>query len=65
ILHKKIDRAMNLLLEGKKSVTGVAQECGFASSQYFATAFKRMTGVTPNDVLHKRGIALPADTDGQ
>jgi len=56
---------MNLLLEGKKSVTGVAQECGFASSQYFATAFKRMTGVTPNDVLHKRGIALPADTDGQ
>jgi len=65
ILHKKIDRAMNLLMEGGKSVTEVAQECGFVSSQYFATAFKRMTGVSPNDVLRKRGITVPADTDGQ
>lgn len=27
----------------------IAFECGFSSSQYFATVFKRIVGVTPND----------------
>jgi AraC-like DNA-binding protein len=65
ILHKKIERAMDLLLEADMRITDVAQACGFSTSQYFATVFKRMTGVSPNDVLRKRGIALPVDTDGQ
>jgi AraC-like DNA-binding protein len=65
ILHKRIDRAMSLLAEGRGSVTDIAVECGFPSSQYFATVFKRMTGVTPNDFVRKRGISAPADTDGQ
>jgi AraC-like DNA-binding protein len=65
ILHKKIERAMGLLLEADMRVTDVAQACGFSTSQYFATVFKRMTGVSPNDVLRKRGIALPTNTDGQ
>ena len=64
ILHKKIERAMGLPGADMR-VTDVAQACGFSTSQYFATVFKRMTGVSPNDVLRKRGIALPTNTDGQ
>lgn len=65
ILRKRIDRAQRLLRKGDRSVTDVAFECGFPSSQYFATVFKRVTGLTPNDVLRNRVSPLPADEDGQ
>ena len=65
ILRKRISMAMNMLCEGHNSITDIALECGFQSSQYFATVFKRITGVTPNEILHKHGIPMPADTDGQ
>jgi AraC-like DNA-binding protein len=65
ILRKRIDRAQELLLTGKGTVTDIAFACGFASSQYFATAFKRITGTTPNDVLQNRIALLPSDADSQ
>lgn len=65
VLRKRIDRAQSLLRTGKRSVTEIAFECGFPSSQYFATAFKRVTGLTPNDVLRHRVTPLPRDVDGQ
>ena len=65
ILRKRIDHAQNLLRTGAGTVTEIAFECGFPSSQYFATAFKRITGMTPNDVLRNRSVALPKDADGQ
>jgi AraC-like DNA-binding protein len=65
ILRKRIDRAQNLLRKGECSVTDIAFECGFPSSQYFATVFKRVTGLTPNDVLRNRVMPLPPDADGQ
>jgi AraC-like DNA-binding protein len=45
-LRKKIERAMVLLKT--RNVTEAAHELGFSSSQYFATAFKRYTLVTPS-----------------
>jgi AraC-like DNA-binding protein len=65
ILRKRIDRAQELLRGGKGTVTEIAFACGFPSSQYFATAFKRVTGLTPNDVLRHRVTPLPRDEDGQ
>ncbi len=65
ILRKRIDHAQNLLRKGERTVTDIAFECGFPSSQYFATVFKRVTGLTPNDVLRNRVMSLPPDEDGQ
>jgi AraC-like DNA-binding protein len=45
-LRKKIERAIVLLKN--RSVTEVAYELGFSSSQYFATVFKRYTLVNPS-----------------
>jgi AraC-like DNA-binding protein len=45
-LRKKIERAMVLLK--RRSVTDVAFELGFSSSQYFATVFKRYTLANPS-----------------
>lgn len=65
ILRKRIDRAQNLLRKSEGTVTEIAFKCGFPSSQYFATVFKRMTGLTPNDVLRNRIVPQPSDADGQ
>jgi len=65
ILRKRIDRAQALLRKGQGTVTEIAFACGFPSSQYFATAFKRITGMTPNAVLRNRIAPLPSGVDGQ
>lgn len=44
--YRRIARAKELLSEGA-SVTQSAMESGFGSSDYFATVFKKFTGMTP------------------
>ncbi len=65
ILRRRINQAQELLHRGDSTVTEIAFACGFSSSQYFATVFKRITGMTPNDVLQNRIVPLPSDADGQ
>jgi len=45
--RRRIALAKALLRDRGLSVTQVAMRCGFSTSQYFATAFKRQTGVSP------------------
>jgi AraC family L-rhamnose operon regulatory protein RhaS len=45
----RLDLAARLLRNGRVSVTDVALECGFSSSQYFATVFQRRYGCTPRE----------------
>jgi AraC-like DNA-binding protein len=40
------------------SVTDVAMACGFPTSQYFATLFRKQMGVTPSEYRRKRGITV-------
>ena len=51
----KITEAKRRLVEESASVTRVAHELGFTSSQYFATVFKRLEGISPR---HCRGPRL-------
>lgn len=43
----RIDEAKALLQHTARPITEIAHELGFASSQYFATVFRRRTGQTP------------------
>lgn len=45
----RIQRAIYLLEKGEHSVTETAFECGFQSSQYFATVFRAFTGRSPSE----------------
>jgi AraC-like DNA-binding protein len=55
----RIKKAQAMMLEDpSRSVTDVAFDCGFSSSQYFATTFRRMTGKTPRD-HHRQVRASP------
>lgn len=46
-MRQRINRAKRMLAEEKHSITTVAMELGFSTSQYFATAFKNQVGLTP------------------
>jgi AraC-like DNA-binding protein len=48
VTRRRIQEAKRLLSEGGRSITDIAYELGFSSSQYFATVFKRVTGVSPS-----------------
>lgn len=47
-LRRRIAAACRLLVQTDEPVTRIAHSLGFASSQYFATAFARVTGTTPS-----------------
>lgn len=43
----RMDYACQVLKESKMSITDIAMELGFKTSQHFATVFKKLIGVTP------------------
>jgi AraC-like DNA-binding protein len=49
----RIERAMEMLRQTRRSLTDVALATGFGSGQYFSESFRRYTGVAPND--YRRG----------
>jgi AraC-like DNA-binding protein len=46
--RQRVARAWRELRRGGRSVTAIAFAFGFPSSQHFATAFRRITGLTPS-----------------
>ena len=49
VVRRKVEKAREWLGQGR-SVTDVAFDLGFSSSQYFATVFKRITNQRPRDL---------------
>lgn len=53
-LRARIAEASRRLARPRTDVTSVAFALGFSSSQYFASAFRRFTNMSPSGVLRKR-----------
>ncbi len=47
LTQRRIHQAKGLLADPAQSITAIAHALGYSSSQYFATIFKKITGVTP------------------
>jgi len=47
LMWQRIEKAKRLLRETPETVTALTFQLGFATSQHFATVFKRLTGLTP------------------
>lgn len=47
LLEKRMERARQLLQQGRLSVTRIAQDLGFSSSQHFAGIFRQRHGCAP------------------
>lgn len=56
IIHRRIEEARRRLSDTTEDITDIAHALGFSSSQYFATAFRRSTGITPGEYrdLHQK-----------
>lgn len=59
IRNTRLSRAARILSEGKQSISEVAALVGFDNQANFATAFKRMYGVTPREYMKNNGMAEP------
>ncbi len=59
IRSKKLSEAKHLLSHSGDSIIEIAVHLGFASSQYFATAFKRDTGLTPKEYRARTSLRNP------
>ena len=55
IKAERMNRASELILEGRLPVTEIASRCGFSSQAYFSSAFKEYFGVTPSAYKENRG----------
>lgn len=49
LLRLRIQKAKELLCSSSRSITQVAEETGFNSSQYFARSFRKYAGQTPTE----------------
>ena len=52
-LHAKLTEAQKMLSETSLSITAIAMELGFASSQHLATQFKKFTNCSPSEYRAK------------
>jgi AraC family L-rhamnose operon regulatory protein RhaS len=53
IMRERCSRAREMLLTTDKSVTAIALDLGFCSSQYFATCFRKYAGTAPGKFRKK------------
>lgn len=51
VIKTRIERGKQLLLQGKMSISEIALEVGFADHSQFTRHFKRLTGVTPQQIF--------------
>lgn len=54
IRNIRLQRAAHLLLEGKLTVTEIAEQVGFSSSSYLSKCFQEMYGCRPSEYAEKR-----------
>lgn len=48
LVERRLEYARTLLGDTSRCVTSIALDCGFCSSQHFATAFRQHFGITPS-----------------
>jgi AraC family transcriptional regulator len=54
VIRCRVERAKELLLQGKMGISEIATEVGFANQSHLGRHFKRIVGVTPHAVLADR-----------
>jgi AraC family L-rhamnose operon regulatory protein RhaS len=47
--QQRVEKAKLLLAENQQSITGIALDCGFASSAYFASVFRQHAQCSPRE----------------
>lgn len=59
LMSRRFLRACELLRNPSLSVTEIAHQCGFASSQHLASVMRRRHATTPSAYRRQRGLVVP------
>lgn len=54
VLQRRIERAQQMLSEGRKSIVDISVDLGFTDQSHFGTVFKKLMGTTPAAFLKAR-----------
>lgn len=63
--RRRIERAQDLLREGRLNVLAIAHACGYATAEHFAAQFKKTTGLAPSAFVAALARQNASRTDGQ
>lgn len=55
VMERRVERARELLSQGRDSITEVALDCGFAHASHLARWMRRLAGVRPSDIARQAG----------
>ena len=55
--HRRVEKARQWLRQKDWSITRIAAELGFSSSQHFATVFRKIEGIPPGEFRSRQGMA--------
>jgi AraC family transcriptional regulator len=53
VIHRRVERAKELLLNGELTIAEVAYSVGFANQSHLNRHLKRLLGVTPRYIRHR------------
>ncbi|MDC7222088.1 MAG: AraC family transcriptional regulator [Spirochaetales bacterium] len=59
----RLKEAHKMLSETEKTITEVAESCGFSDSNYFAQVFKKRFGMSPREYKNRSGGIFPGPYD--
>ena len=62
VMHKRLERAQDLMLTTKGSLVQIAADCGLADQSHFNKLFRRFVGETPGAWRRARSAATSANT---
>ena len=54
----RLRKAQQLLCEGKRRVSQVAELCGFSNEYHFSRTFKKFTGISPSEYARNQEYRL-------
>ena len=63
LLRRRIEAALELMRDGRKTLADIALATGFASQSHFSDVFKRQMGMSPASWRRARDIDPPPDDD--
>ncbi|WP_413827414.1 helix-turn-helix domain-containing protein [Methanobrevibacter sp. UBA313] len=49
LLHLKIEKAKNMIIQERKTLTEISFELGFSTQSHFISQFKKIVGITPGE----------------
>jgi len=65
VMRQRVERAQELLREGRTPLAEIATHAGFETQSHFTSVFRRLTGITPRRYRQMHQTTAPMDTVAQ